>query len=96
MSLMYSRLFDISLWALVALCLFPAVVRSFTKRYRHCDDYRTALFFTALWIVGNYMVRLMGETSIYTLHGLNALAAGLAVYVLILVRQGPRQNDGCE
>jgi Ca2+/Na+ antiporter len=93
MSLTYTRLADFSLWSIVALCLLPAAIRSFGKRYRSCDDYRTALFFTALWIAGNYMIRLNGEVSLYTLYGLNALAAALAVYVLILVRQGSRRND---
>jgi hypothetical protein len=96
MSLTYVRLFDFSVWALVAICLLPSAIRFFTKKRGHCDDYRTALFFVALWVAGNYAVRLAGETSIYTLQALNALAAALAVYVLILVRQGSRQNDRCE
>jgi hypothetical protein len=94
MILFYSRLFDLSLWAIVALCFLPAAVRSFSKRIRPCDEYRAALFFTALWVVGNYMIRLAGETSMYVLTGLNAVAAALAVYLLILVRQGLVQNHG--
>lgn len=90
---MFMRVLDLSIWALCALCLLPAVVRTFTTKRQLCDDHKAAMFFIALWMVGNYGVRLLdARPSLLALYGLNAIAAGIGVLILILVRQGRPAN----
>lgn len=91
---MFLRLLDLSIWALCALCLLPALVRSFTTKRQLCDDHKAAMFFIALWMVGNYGLRLLeSPPPMLALYGLNAIAAGIGVLILILIRQGRVDND---
>lgn len=88
MTLFYLRLIGLGLWACAAVVLLPSVLRYARGAYTEADECRTAFFFTSLLFVGNLGRWVLAPDDTSVLVALNALTAALAVYVLILVRQG--------
>ena len=87
--LLWMRIGCLGIWAVVALCLLPGLGRYFQRHdQRVCDEWRVALFFTAVVMVGNYLVRIFAPNAEPVLTALNATTAALAVYILILIGQG--------
>jgi hypothetical protein len=83
------RLACLFIWGITALCLLPGLGRYFQRGDpRVCDEWRVALFFTAVVMMGNYIVRIFAPDAEPVLTALNATTAALAVYILILIAQG--------
>ncbi len=88
MTIFYLRLIGLALWTVAALALLPSAVRFIRGVFLEADECRTVFFFTALWFVGNLARWLIAPDETNVLVALNALAIALAIYVLMLVRQG--------
>ncbi|WCT73918.1 hypothetical protein PQ455_01410 [Sphingomonas naphthae] len=85
-----TRLLCLILWLPPLALLAASAWRTLAGRPRGNDSYLAALFFTALLIVGfvgRWYVAPGDEASWAALY---ALCGALAVYVLILIRQGSR------
>lgn len=79
------------LWIVAAAALAPAAIRFIRGHFDRCDEYRTALFFTALLFIGSlgrWILRPEDEGLFVALY---SLTGALAVYVMILAVQGRRQ-----
>lgn len=75
------------LWAAAAISLAPGAFRYARGRYEARDEFRTALFFTALVMIGGMIRWLFAADSLPSLAGVHALTAALAAYVLVIVHQ---------
>lgn len=91
MLLFWLRVGCLVLWAGAAVALAPGALRYVRGRFTGCDDYRTALFFTALLFIGGLGRWLLMPEDHQIFLSLTAMTAVLAVYVLILAIQGRRQ-----
>jgi hypothetical protein len=76
------------LWALAALSFSPSAWRYIRGPYNLVDSYRTAIFFMALlWVGGLGRLVFMPDAENVRLAVL-AFSCVVAVYLLILARQG--------
>jgi len=78
---------SLALWSAVLIGFAPSAWR-YLRSYNLVDSYRTGMFFTAaLWIAG--VARLIWLPSADDVRaGVLVMSCGLAVYLLILARQG--------
>lgn len=85
----YLRVVCLILWIAAALALVPSSLRYIRGReFTDLDEYRTAFFFTALLFIGSLGRWLLMPDNETLFSGLYAMTAALAVYVLMLTRQG--------
>jgi hypothetical protein len=86
--LFYMRVACLVLWCGAAVVLAPSFLRYVRGTFSATDEYRAAFFFTALLFIGSLGRWLIAPNDTQLFTGLYALTGALAVYVLILVRQG--------
>ena len=90
-TLFWTRVLCIVLWLAVAIALFPSFVNYLKGQYTETGELWAALFMTASLFVVSYASRIIVHEELHALIALNAFTAALAVFVLILVRQGARK-----
>jgi hypothetical protein len=79
---------SLALWAVAAVVLAPSAKRYIVGPYSLPDSYRTAMFFMALlWFGGLGRLIFMPHAEDVRLSIL-AMSCALAVYLIVLARQG--------
>jgi hypothetical protein len=75
------------LWAITAVCFAPSAWR-YSRQYNLLDAYRTGMFFmAALWVGGLGRLLFLPQAESVRL-AILAMSCALAIYLLILARQG--------
>jgi hypothetical protein len=79
---------SLALWTAALVSFGPSAIRYMRGRYNLVDSYRTGMFFMAmLWVGG--LGRLIFLPAAEEVRGaILAMSCALAVYLLILARQG--------